>query len=87
MNHIVAAWRRAGFNIAFVADLPHGFIVYPPTASTTAVPVAMLPSALEHAGVGDLSAAIAAAILDHGPDDANEAHHLTRGHDFRYTCG
>ncbi len=76
MRHIAAAWRRAGFNIAFVADLTDGFIVYPPTASTTAVPVALLPSALEHAGVDEQGAAIAAAILDHGPDDANEAQHL-----------
>jgi len=71
MSHVAAAWKRAGFNIVFVADLTYGFIVYPPTASTTAVPVAMLPIALEHAGVDEQGAAIAAAILDHGPDDAD----------------
>ena len=76
MKHIAAAWTRAGFNIAFVAELTDGCIVYPPCSSSTAVPVALLPSALEHAGADEQGAAIAAAILDHGPDDANEAHHL-----------
>ena len=76
MNLVAAAWKRAGFNIVFVADLTYGFIVYPPAASTNAVPVAMLPSALENEDVDEQGAAIEAAILDHWSDDANEAHHL-----------